>query len=719
MSATICPDGQDVSGRRRISFGSGPRRARGRSAVVLLGLGWLLAGTLGCREVRSDPPDVDRPIGSGGRTGTGPVEGGEGGGPGQSTDAPPAGSACTGGDLRCAAAGEAVEVCLKTGEWSVVKTCPGTCQAGACVDGTPPGEKCGAGMHECEGICVSDTSPKTCNRSCTACAAPMGGEATCDGTKCSASCPSGQQACNDRCVPIGAPCDGCPVGKNECNGLCVEATDLSACGTSCTPCPTSPNGKPVCDGDKCDLICDPGFHACGTTCVSNNDPKTCGTSCTPCDPVAGGKAGCDGTACKPECPSNTFLCMGACIAVGRACDGVCPSGKHDCGGNCVVNTSTNSCGTTACKACQPPANADATCDGNNCGFKCRGGFHLCGNECKDDKSTNSCGNSCSACTPPAGAKPACRNGKCDFDCTSGRRCHDQCIADSKPCDGACKAGFTECRGTCVASGTVGPEVCDGKDNDCNGAVDDGLAARPCSPACAGSQKCNGAAGWSTATCARTDNDPNRCGSSCSPCAPRAGFTVGCSGGQCTYSCAQSSAEICDGKDNDCNGLIDDNLVPRACSPACAGTQKCNGASGWSTATCARTDNDPNRCGSSCSPCAQRAGYRAGCSGGTCTYTCLQGCCGDSDCSQGCDAGTCRFDLSGGGWNDGMYGNTLSISQNKTSLTYRYVSGPQAGLVIQGQFVTSNRITFQGQFGTDTGVIINKNKISWPAGEWNR
>ena len=175
---------------------------------------------------------------------------------------------------------------------------------------------------------------------------------------------------------------------------------------------------------------------------------------------------------------------------------------------------------------------------------------------------------CPTCTP----QPEVCNGlddDCDgiidnpnkiFPCPSGTgSCPPPCGLNV----GQCTPGTLACvGGNYVCQGGTGPstEVCDGRDNDCDGVID-GIS-RACYPA--GTPGCNLATGMcqgicllGTQTCPRLNQ-------------PASSNSFGACMGAVT-----PQTEICNGLDDDCNGIVDD--VPGGCGNSCIPMPEiCNG-----------------------------------------------------------------------------------------------------------------------------------------------
>lgn len=153
---------------------------------------------------------------------------------------------------------------------------------------------------------------------------------------------------------------------------------------------------------------------------------------------------------------------------------------------------------------------------------------------------------------------------------------------------------------------VTQEICDGIDNNCDGNIDEGLA-RPCEGPCGDGQEicvngvwqaCNSPAP-TTEVCDTLDNDCD--GQVDEGCNCTEGATMNCGSdvGACSYgqqSCTSGvwsdcenavlpSAEVCDGADNDCNGLVDDGLR-RSCQTLCGQGEELCIAGEWTFCTAA-------------------------------------------------------------------------------------------------------------------------------------
>ena len=269
--------------------------------------------------------------------------------------------------------------------------------------------------------------------------------------------------------------------------------------------------------------------------------------------------------CAGNCKS--FDTSSCCVATyGNGC-GSC-GGTVTCGGGCSIATpgnygngctsAANNCGQTnsgnincagSCSASKP---ADQSI-GGNCG-SC-GGKVLCGGSCSIATPGNY-GNGCGSCGGTI---------KCDGSCS---------IATPGNYGNSCTVGVGECKrtgsitcsgGCSVSAGSPTAEVCDGKDNDCNGNIDNGMADKNfgtyCNTGFAGVcstgtqyQHCNGASGWQWSSCTQT---------------------------------VFASTETCNGLDDDCNGAVDNGWQGFAGRPnndnqqgVCAGSKKQCSGGGW-------------------------------------------------------------------------------------------------------------------------------------------
>ena len=364
----------------------------------------------------------------------------------------------------------------------------------------------------------------------------------------------------DACLAVVERCDSL---DNDCDGMIDEAFDFTSnpahcgrCGNACD----EPNTAGTCRNSQCEYTCLPGWVD------RDNDPSN----------------GCD------------YFCTPTNGAVEQ-----CDLADNDCDGRTDEGLALES-------------------DPDNCGR---------------------CGNTCGALH----ATPTCTMGQCGF--------------------GACDPGFADlvpaiagCEYECPVFPTQ-PETCDNIDDDCDGRVDEGslagtggtctqpgLEALGDTGACTfgtvacrfGVLTCVGYQGPSSETCNDLDddcdgtaddgydkqNDPRYCGG-CSPCALD-NAVAGCSAGACTvaacrpgfvdqdrnpgngceYACTPSGAEVCDGRDNDCDRQTDEGLVPPSnfcdADGACGGTQPtcaadpCSGVVAWQCPYGASTE--ANSCG---------------------------------------------------------------------------------------------------------------------------
>jgi hypothetical protein len=445
------------------------------------------------------------------------------------------------------------------------ETCQPGGQWGACTgEVTPVPEIPGNGKDDdCDG--VTDPPPPQCQpgdkKSC------YDGPA---GTAGVGACKAGIQACQQDkqwgpCMNEVTPVvEVCGNGiDDDCNGIDDALQCQCIVASPCYTGPAGTEGVGVCKGGiqscgaggqlgSCDGEVTPGPEIPGNglddDCDGLTDEVCAPTSTQPC------YAGPAGTQGVGACKAGTQVCgangqWGACNGQVTPSPEVCPDGvDEDCNGqidDCAA------CAPGASQACYPgPAGTQGVgvckagaqlCSANGQWGACSGAVtpttEVCGNGFDDD--CNGQIDDCMVCVP--GATIACYSGPAG---TEGV--------------GVCKAGTHVCGangqwGACSGEVTPGPEVCNGVDDNCNGAVDEQLQNCLCNPAVGSPCAVAGAQG---------------------PCA--AGH-VACNG--TCVSDAQPQPESCNGVDDNCNGAVDEGVTGGACSAgvgACAasGQQLC-------------------------------------------------------------------------------------------------------------------------------------------------
>ncbi len=183
-----------------------------------------------------------------------------------------------------------------------------------------------------------------------------------------------------------------------------------------------------------------------------------------------------------------------------------------------------------------------------------GGVGLAG-ACSPTSDTSDAGDGGPVCDPDSGDPAGCA---CDPTKTQTADCYTGPPGTNSK--GICKAGKRSCtpQGTfTVCEGEVTPqtEICNYADDDCNGIIDDlpeitdaAVIAHCTSPACDPD--------FSDAAITCWGPDPGICGAGRKTCTgtPKGGQPTGCEEFIHT-----PAAEVCNGIDDDCNGIVDDGL----------------------------------------------------------------------------------------------------------------------------------------------------------------
>ncbi|MFO0747272.1 MAG: MopE-related protein [Myxococcota bacterium] len=546
-----------------------------------------------------------------------------------------------------AATDGALRTCQKTSAFGTcfgVETCDADTGWSGCNASDPRVEQCNGKDDDCNGRVDDGVTPPV-----QPCASTVAGVGTCRGTWfCTdPDGPSGGQQTQWTCSAPQPSAEVCDFLDNDCSGgadepfknaagVYADQHNCGSCGISCDG--AIPHATAACavtgTVGRCEVAsCESGYYKAGPlTCVPVSDDL-----CAPCAsdancPTPGDKcltldgAGSCGRDCgagnlhgtpEGQCPTG-FTCEAQaggkqCVPASRSC--ACRAGD---GGKTRTCLETNAVGTCfGQEVCDPAAGwstctahvpAGETCNGldDDCnsavddvsgrGGACQisNGFGACDGvlDCSDSGSAL-------ACVGQTPSKEICDYLDDDCDGTTDEgfaNLFQSCSAGAGICQ---RYGFVECNANgddvrCNATpGPKGTELCNGLDDDCNGATDENAAwaqkGQPCFDGLgicqvAGVQVCSG--NGQTLVCSAhaltpqptdkcngldddcdgaTDEDFPTKGAVCSDglgLCQRFGTQV-CTGNgsglQCSATAAPAVGETCDLLDNDCDGSTDEDF----------------------------------------------------------------------------------------------------------------------------------------------------------------
>jgi hypothetical protein len=305
---------------------------------------------------------------------------------------------------------------------------------------------------------------------------------------------------NGGCAPVGKSCSGDTLVTCAAGGKLT----MTSCPTGCNPvtlaCNACTPNQRTCSGSSAVTCRADGSGTDTTACTTG-----CNTGTGECNSCQPGTTWCNGGVLR-ECTAqgiqqNKQTCSYGCSQARLACN-ACMPGTQACSGASLETCNSDGSGVTA-----------AVCpDGCNATLK------IC----------NACQPSALRCSPNGGSVQQCRADGSGWDektscgtkgCSTARLACNACLPSSKSCS---NATLTTCRADGSGADTTScPNNCRPDGTDC-------LTCSSSEHACSGVCKSN--------------NSPDSCGTSCSPC-PAGRYAVGtCGSGTCGYACQAGSAQ---------------------------------------------------------------------------------------------------------------------------------------------------------------------------------
>ena len=360
-------------------------------------------------------------------------------------------------------------------------TCAGErqCEAGAmgaCKAATPAEESCNGLDDDCNGVTDILPATKVCSKSAWL---PVGSQKAC--------------VANAYCTQQG---ESCNPGKGLCQTLIGTCTGVASCSGGAEVCSSVQTPKiEACNGEDDD-------------CDGNADEDFAWT-----DPLAGGKVAVGGACGLGPCSGGTVACetllsavctteknkkSDACNGLDDDCDGVTDDGSCEDGSACttdVCDGKAKSCSNDSAVGCDDKN----PCTGDACIPKDGSCSHVALTATCDDGDACTVGDACVAddkaiatCAPGAKAKDCddanvCTDNSCDakLGCVVlpnavTMDCYDGGAATKGV--GLCVGGVKACNNGKLDSACVGQvvpnavELCDSKDDTCDGVTDEGCKA---------------------------------------------------------------------------------------------------------------------------------------------------------------------------------------------------------------------------------------------------